>query len=121
MSPLESHLNNQPFWYGKLLCQEWKPAQGVLIVQAVPCSRKYTPEVLSNQFELLENQTSHSLQLKIRQLHSVQFTNLHNSHIFMQNQNYYFFVHTQSTYISLTNVGFIATFFYFTNIALSHT
>lgn len=66
MSPLESHLNNQSFWYGKLLCQEWKPAQGVLIEQAVPCSQKYMPEVLSNQFELPENQTSHSLQLKIK-------------------------------------------------------
>lgn len=73
MPPLESHLNNQPFWYGKLLCQEWKPGQGVLIEQAVPCSQKYMLEVLSNQFELPENRTSHSLQLKIGSvtLHSV--------------------------------------------------
>jgi hypothetical protein len=32
----------------------------------VPCSQKYMPEVLSNQLELPENQTSHFLQLKIR-------------------------------------------------------
>lgn len=66
MSPLESHLNNQPFWYGKLFCQEWMPAYRVLIEQAAPCSQKYMPEVSSNQFELPENQTPHSLQLKIR-------------------------------------------------------
>jgi hypothetical protein len=32
----------------------------------VPCSQKYMLEVLPNQFELPENQTSHFLQLKIR-------------------------------------------------------
>lgn len=66
MSPPESHLNNLPFWNGKLLCQEKMPIHDFLTTQAVPCSQKCMPEISSNQFELLENRTSHFLQLKIR-------------------------------------------------------
>lgn len=38
MSPPESHLNNLPFWNGKLLCQEETPIHDFLTIQVVPCS-----------------------------------------------------------------------------------
>lgn len=66
MSPPKFHLNNPPFWNGKLRCQEETPIHDFLTLQVVPCLQKCTPEISSNQVELLENRTSHFLQLKTR-------------------------------------------------------